>query len=946
MFTNLGVKTDFSILKSLIKIEDLINYAKNYNLSELAILDNNLNSSRTFYLACKKNNIKPIIGLDLLVDNYRIFLYPKNYNGLTNLFKLTKYIIDNVISINDLKNYNKDIIAVLPVESYFIYDSINKIFDTTFLSFKNVNEEKEAKIITDMVVYINDIYALDAKQSKYVNYLNMIDSNKKLGDLELIDYSNNVLTKLNYDTSVLTNLINIEFKTSGVYIPHYDNSIKDSFKYLSDLAYKGLNKRCNNNIPDVYQNRLDYELSIINKMGFTDYFLIVFDYVRYAIKNDIYVGAGRGSAAGSLVAYALGITMIDPLKYNLLFERFLNPERITMPDIDVDFEDERKDEVVEYVKNKYGINKVAHIITYGTMTAKEVLRSVGKINNVDELQINNFLKQIDSKKSLKDNLTSDVKNILSHNSILKKVYDEAFYLEGIKHHIGTHAAGVVISSIDLDNLIPIVKSGNEYLTGYQMMELEDLGLIKMDFLSIKNLTILSNTLKLADYKDNINNINLEEKKVYDLFSSGDTVGIFQFESTGMTNFLKKQKPKCFKDLVMAIAMFRPGPMDSIDEYLKRKNENKKIEYIDPRLEPILKDTYGILIYQEQIMEILKVLGGFTYSEADVIRRAISKKKLDIIESSKDKFINNAINNGITSENANKVFELIMKFADFGFNKSHSVAYAFIAYQMAYLKCFYPECYYINLLNSNIGGELKTATYIDSAKKLGISILKPDVNYSSIDYTLENGSIRLPLRVIKGIGTHIVDNISINKPYDDFYDFINKNKISKNTLITLIDADVFSSFNINHETLKNNLDACFTYADLIKDLDSSLVNKPEMVYYPECDDITLTNKEKELYGFYISNHPASKYPDVFKQINIRDNFNKLIETVVIIDRINVITTKNNKDMAFITASDETTSNEFVLFDKPDFKVGDLLNIKGRVERRNDKFQIVINTYKKI
>ncbi|MDE6142081.1 MAG: DNA polymerase III subunit alpha, partial [Bacilli bacterium] len=406
-------------------------------------------------------------------------------------------------------------------------------------------------------------------------------------------------------------------------------SIEDSESYLRNLAIKGLNKRLEGKVTDEYKKRLNYELDVISNMGFTDYFLIVLDYVRFAIKNDIFVGAGRGSAAGSLVAYSLGITWIDPLKYDLLFERFLNPERVTMPDIDIDFEYERREEVIDYVKNRYGESYVSKIMTFVTMTAKEVIRCVGKINDVDESTLNSLLKYINSKESLKNNLTDQVKNVLKRNSLLNKIYSESMYLEGIKKTIGTHPAGLVVSSKELDSIIPIIKSGDDYLTGLTMNELEDMGLIKMDFLAIRNLTILTNVLKdienIYGRKLNINTIPLDDKKVYDLFSRADTVGVFQFESTGLMNFLRRLKPTKFDDLVMALAIYRPGPMQNIDLYIDCKNNGKKVEYIDESLKPILESTYGILIYQEQIMEILRFMASYSYAEADIIRRAISKR---------------------------------------------------------------------------------------------------------------------------------------------------------------------------------------------------------------------------------------------------------------------------------------------------------------------------------
>lgn len=959
MYIPLGIKTDYSLLKSLIKVEDLISYAKNNGLSAIGILDDNLCSSHIFYKKCIENNIKPIIGLDITIENIRLFLYPKNMNGLTNLFKLLEKNINDIVSIGTLSKYKDDVIVCIPKESYGIYETINNIFDEVYLSFKSESEELEARVICDNTVYINDIYALDVNSSKYVNYLKMIDLNKSLGEIPLENYESNILKQEKYDTSDFIKNINIEFNTNTRYIPKFDE-LKDSKEYLYTLATKGLEKRLNGNVDDVYKDRLNYELKVISDMGFTDYFLIVFDYVRYAVKNDIFVGAGRGSAAGSLVAYSLGITWVDPIKYDLLFERFLNPERVTMPDIDIDFEYERRDEVVNYVKGKYGEDRVAKIIAYGTMTTKDVLRTVAKINNVDDNTLKILFKYIDRDKTLKENLTDELKNQLSRNSKLDKVYRESMFLEGLKKHVTTHAAGVVISSEALTNVLPVVKSGNEILTGYDKDELEELGILKMDFLSIRNLTIMSDTIKKIESdigrKININTIPLDDKKVYDLFSKGDTVGIFQFEKFGMKQFLKKLKPTCFDDLVMAIAMYRPGPISNIDSYCDRKNKNAKYTLVSDKLESILSNTYGILIYQEQIMEILRVIGNFSYAEADLVRRGISKKKLSIIESAKEKFIKEALSNGVSNEEAEAIFDLIVKFADFGFNKSHSVAYSMIAYQMAYLKVHFKEYFYINLLNNNIGGEEKTKEYIEEAKKSGIGILKPDVNMSSNIYKYEDGRIRLPLRVIKGVGSVSSDAIISKRGegFKDFFDFISKCygfNVNKKTLEVLIDAGTFDSFGYNRATLTKNLGSAIKYGELISEFDSTLVSPPVMEIVDEDSDINLMNKELELFGYYVSTHPASKYPNLFKQINIEANFDKRIETVVLVESIKKIKTKTNKDMAFLSGSDETTSSEFTLFDNvfnslDKIKVGDLVRIFGRVERRLDKYSIVVNKIEKI
>lgn len=945
MYTPLGIKTDYSLLKSLIKIKDLMKFAVDNHFDSLGILDDNLNSSHVFLNECKKNNIKGIVGLDYLVEDKYLYLYPINNEGLKVLFNLLNDSINNVIKVNDLKKYNEKIIAIVPYESNEIYKDISSIYNETYMSYKNEVEEHLVSNITKKSIYINPILALSKEQSKFINYLSLINDNKKLGDMEFVNYESNILTKETYDTSFLTDKINISFDTSKRYIPVYK---EDSKEFLYDLASKGLSKRLNGKVTKEYQDRLEYELKVISDMGFVDYFLIVYDYVKYAYKNNIYVGVGRGSAVGSLVAYSLGITSIDPLKYNLLFERFLNPERVSMPDIDIDFEDERRDEVVNYIKDKYGKDYVANIIAYGTMTAKEVLRTVAKINNLDDNLITVLLKNVDSKLSLKDNYDKDaVKEMLKHNYKLKKVYDEAYYLEGIKHHLTVHAAGVVISSEKLSNLVPIVSNGTDLLVGFDKDEIEELGLLKMDILSLKNLSLLKD-IKESNKDIDINKIDLEDKDVYKLFSNGDTSGIFQFESSGMKNFLRNSKPSSFNDLIISIAMFRPGPAQMIDTYIARKNNNQTITYLHDDLKPILQETYGILVYQEQVIEILKKMGGYTLGEADVVRKAISKKKTDVIEKERMRFKTNALKNGYDEKTIDKVFELIIPFSGYGFNKSHAVAYALFAYQMAYLKVHFKEYFYINLLNNNIGADLKNKEYLNEAKRNGIKVLKPDINKSYDLYKYEDDAIRLPFTCIKGIGIVVakdIVDIRDNKEFNDYYDFIKRasNKsINKRLLETLIMAGVFDSLGLTRKTLVNNLDAAMKYAELIKGLDDSLVSTPEVTNVEEFSDVELMNAEKELYGYFVSTHPSNKY-DCMKLVDVSKYFNKTVKPVVIIDRINKIKTKNDKDMAFITASDETGELDFVVWDDKiklldNIEVSNLVEITGIVERRYDKYQI--------
>lgn len=947
----LSIKTDYSILSSLIKIPDLISYAINNHIAALGIIDDNLSSSMEFILECQKNNIKPLVSLEVNYQDSKIYLYAKDEQGLHNLFKINTILLNNPLIINDLKKYINNLIILLPYNSIKLYDKLKTITNNIFIGYQTKQEKQSALIITNKIIYFNQVLSLTKEDTKYLNYLNMIKDNLTYDTYQDINYSNNYL-HITEDADELIREVNITISPSKNLIPHYDENIKDSFSYLKALSIKGLTKRLNGNVPKEYQERLLYELNVINKMNFVDYFLIVYDYVKYSIKNNIYVGPGRGSAAGSLVTYSLGITAIDPLKYNLLFERFLNPERVSMPDIDIDFDASKRYLVIDYVKERYGSKRVMPIMTYGTLASKQVLLNVSKILSIDISKIN---KLIDPKKTLKENLTEEIIKILNTDKKIKQVYYESLKLEGLKKHISTHAAGVVISKEDLDDIIPITKSGEVYLTGYTMNYLESLGLLKMDFLAIKDLTTMAGIIDKLPTKININNIDLNNEEVLNRFKTANTTGIFQFESAGMKNFLRKLKPNSFNDLVVALALFRPGPMQNIDSFIRRKEGKEKVEYIVPALEPILKETYGIIVYQEQIMQIFRTIASYKMSEADLIRRAISKKKEKIIIEEKEKFILRAEKNGYSKEISTKIYDLILKFANYGFNKSHSVAYALVGYQMMYLKVIYPKIFYSSLLNINIGSVTKTKEYIDEAKSLNIKIVKPDINTSSYDYYINNDII-MPLRVIKNIGDVVAKEIYEERkktPYQDFFDFVsriyNKN-INTKTIETLIYAGALDSFNQTRNTLINNIKQALIYAELVSGLDSNLVTKPNLEIYEELPSNELMNKELELYGFYVSNHPASKYNEI-KIMNIKKYFDKTITTVGLLESIKTIKTKNNDTMAFLEISDETGSLSYTLFpNKISYanllKVGDLLKINGHVEKRYDKYQIIVNKIEKL
>ncbi|NLA32359.1 MAG: DNA polymerase III subunit alpha, partial [Mollicutes bacterium] len=712
-------------------------------------------------------------------------------------------------------------------------------------------------------------------------------------------------------------------------------------------------------VSDQYKERLIYELEIIKRMDFVSYFLIVYDYVFYAKKNNIIVGPGRGSAASSLVAYSLGITNIDPLKYGLLFERFLNVERISMPDIDLDFEDHRRDEVKSYIENKYGSSKSASIITFSTLGSKQVIRDLGKIFMVSDELINKLLKEINSKYNLRLNYDNNphIKDLTTSNDKLKRVYAVGIKLEGLKKLISTHAAGMVISADNLNTLIPMYKTPETYLTGVTMDYLEDYGLLKMDLLALNNLTIIGNCLKLISDLD-INNIPLDDKKTFELFASGNTASIFQFESEGMKKFLTKLKPSSFSDLYAAVALYRPGPMGNIDTFIDRKQGRVKIDYLHPNLETILKETYGIIVYQEQIMKILSILAGYSLAESDIVRKGVSKKNLEYLEKEKNRFISGCLKNGYDLKLAEKVFELILKFAAYGFNKAHSVSYALISYQLGYLKANYPNEFYTTLLNMSLGSITKIKELLDNLRAANVKVKDFDLFKSKDIFYIDNGFIYLPLTLIKGIDKNTYEIIMkiISKENNDIYMFMNnayENNLGKDIIVNLIKMGLLSSFNLNRNTLLTNLDSLLDYAELAHNLDESLVEKPLIEEVPEMEIGELLASEIELCGFYISDHPTNEY---FKKGNMKlnekeKNFDKFVDVVVIVEKIKEIKTKKNEDMAFITASDDTGSMEFILFPNRfnllnSIHLNRMLIISGKVTRKNDKYGIIINRVKNI
>ncbi len=958
------VTTEYSLLESMIKIDELMSFCKENNISACGMCDNNLFGVIEFYEKCLKNNIKPLIGLEIKVTNLKLYLYAKNYSGYQNLIKLNTIAQQREISLFDLENLSDNLILIIPYNSIELFKEVKNIFKTIYIGYKNEIEYKNASLINDKVIFLRDIKSLNVEDAKYLNYLNMIKNNTSISNFQFIDYQTNAYnTSDKDDTKDFVDEINIEIHNDKNYIPKYD--CEDSYAHLKNLTQKGLNKRLDGNITKEYQERLDYELSVIKKMGFVDYFLIVYDYVLYAKKNGILVGVGRGSAAGSLVSYTLGITDIDPIKYNLLFERFLNPERVTMPDIDIDFENNKRDLVINYVKNKYGKDKVAGIMTFGSLKSRLVLRSIAKCLEIDNSLLEKFMSFIDAKKTLKENLENPtVLEYVKRYQEITKAYKISMKLENLKRNISANAAGVVICSQSLETLIPMCTLNDEMFTGVTKDYLENMGFLKMDFLAVKNLTTIANILetikkdkeiKINLNKINLNKINFNDEKVFQVFSMGNTDGIFQFESYGMRQFLKKLKPNNFLDLTSAIALYRPGPMQNIDSFIRRKHNQEKIEYLHEDLKSILNETFGIIVYQEQIMQILVKIGGYTYAESDNIRRAMSKKKKEIIEKEKEVFLKRAVDRGYKLELAIKIYELILKFADYGFNKSHSVAYALIAYQMAYLKTYYPNYFYSELLNDVIGIANKTKELISFSKAFDCKVTTVDINKSQDKYIIENNELVMPFGVLKKLNKNVIEAIIKNRKdgYVDFIDFVKKNynEIDNENIKTLICADAFKNIEKNANTLLNNLEIVVNYVSLINDLDESLVEKPVLKDYPDFSDEEKRIYELENYGFYITNHPASKYnePSIVKIKDIAKYYNRVVKFAVLIDKVKIIKTKEQKDMAFIDASDETGKMSFILFANlfntiDEYKKNEVVIIKGRVVKRIDKYQVnITNRY---
>ncbi len=974
MYIPLYNKSNYSLLESMLLIDDILEYALNNKLDSIALCDNNMYGVMEFIKKSSKLNINPIVGIDIKIDDNNILLYCKNYDGYKNLMIISSLYSKNEVDIDVLNRYKNDLICILPFKNISFYNNIVGVYDDIYIGVNNIYDEDESYKISDKVVYLNMCLYNNSEDSKYIKYLYLMKNNLTVNDNIDINFDNCELynNNINVSDNCLNNSIEIANKCrlvlpkSDILLPVYD--VDNSFDYLKSLSIKGLNKRLNNQVSNIYKDRLLYELDIINNMGFSNYFLVVYDYIKWAKKNNILVGPGRGSAVGSLVAYSLGIIDINPIEYDLLFERFLNPQRQSMPDIDTDFPDTRRVDVINYVREKYGENCISGIVTFNTLGVKQVIRDVSRTLNIPLYKVDGLCKLIPN--GNKDSLIDLYKNNeifrirVQSDITLSNMFDIAKKFEGFPRHISSHASGIIMCGDELYNHVPLIMDDELNLTAYSMEYLEELGLLKMDFLGIKNLTIISNIIdkikKIYDINIDFSKIPLDDVDVFHEFEIANTDGVFQFESSGMKNFLKKLKVSSFDDIIAAIALFRPGPSQFIDSYIRRKEGLEKVEYLDSCLEPILNKTYGILIYQEQIMRVASVYAGYSLAEADILRRAISKKKSELLKAQEDTFISKSISMGRNREQAKKLFDIILSFAGYGFNNSHSVAYSIIAYKMAYLKLYFPSIFYSEVLTSPAGTSNSFNDYIKSAKANNIKIIKPNINISTMEFIPGKDYIIYPLSSIVGLNkmnvSKIIEDRNINGKYLDIYDCICrlfKIGISKDEINVLIMSGCLDDFKYTKATLIYNLEALYNYAELESDIDVE-IEKPSIIFQEEYSNIYLLEEEKRLFGLYLTYHPTSLYLGKYNNIvslNMNNNyFNKVVDNIILVDKIKEINTKKGEKMAFVSGSDETGNYEYVLFPKVylDFEVlsSHIYIVRGRIERRNSDYQMIVSNIKRL
>lgn len=1056
-FTHLHVHTEFSLLDGSCKIKEIVARAKELGMDSLAITDHGvMYGVIDFYKAAKEVGIKPIIGCEVYVapgsrfnkeagqseDKYHhLVLLAENNKGYANLMKIvSKGFIDGFyykprVDYEVLEQYHEGIIALSAclageVQKYLargFYEEGKKaalkyqdIFGkgNYFLELQDHGIPEQKMVNNSLLrmsreldielVATNDVHYINAEDAVAHDILLCIQTGKKVSDEDRMRYEGGQFYLKSEDemrqlfpyalqalenTHKIAERCNVEIKFGVTKLPRYDvPEGYTSWEYLNYLCTKGLNEK----YPDddgTLRERLDYELGIINKMGYVDYFLIVWDFINYAKSNDIMVGPGRGSAAGSIVSYCLGITDIDPIKYDLLFERFLNPERVSMPDIDVDFCYERRQEVIDYVVRKYGKDRVVQIVTFGTLAARNVIRDVGRVLDLPYAVVDEVAKMIPKdigitiQKALDQ--SEDFRKLYNSNEEVKNLINMAKRLEGLPRHTSMHAAGVVISQKSVDEYVPLSRaSDGSVTTQYIMTTLEELGLLKMDFLGLRTLTVIQNAVKYAEKstgrKIDINKIDYNDKNVLDYIGTGKTDGIFQLESSGMKNFMKELKPQSLEDIIAGISLYRPGPMDFIPKYLEGKNNPDNITYDCPQLEKILKPTYGCIVYQEQVMQIVRELAGYTLGRSDLVRRAMSKKKQSVMEKEKKNFVygnpeenvKGCIANGIDEQIAIKIYNDMMDFAKYAFNKSHAAAYAVVSYQTAFLKYYYPVEYMAALMTSVIENSTKVSEYIVTSRSMGIKLLPPDINEGESGFSVKNNSIVYGLSAIKSIGKSVIDTIveerELNGKYTSLKNFIERlsgKEVNKRTVENFIKAGAFDSLDGNRRQLmtvysriidsvneekKKSITGQMSLFDLVSDEDKAdyEIRMPDLEEYSKEEKLAF---EKEVLGVYVSGHPLEQYEDKWRK-NVKSFTKDFITdeegntiakdnttTIVggMIDTITLKTTRTGKTMAFITLEDLYGVMEILIFPnvleryRYMLKENEKIFIKGKVSIGDDE-----------
>lgn len=1045
-FVHLHTHSDYSLLDAISAIPRLVDKAHRLGMPALALTDHgNMFGAIKFYKTCREYGLKPILGSEFYISPgsrfnktgseqtvkyYHLILLAKDQEGYHNLMELSSrsylegFYYRPRIDEELLLKYNKGLICLTAclageIPSLILQDHFEEarrrasfyrdLFgpDNFFLELqyhgipeqRKVNEKliELSKALGIKLVATNDIHYIEKAEAKAQEIAICIGTNKKLsedkrlkfGPAEFYFKTAEEMTAVfvGYEDALRQSLLiaescHLEIPLPGPELPVY--SVPEGYtleSYLESLALHGLTERYEN-VTTEMMTRLKYELEVINKMGFTGYFLIVWDFIHFAKSQGIPVGPGRGSGAGSLAAYCLGITDIDPLKYGLLFERFLNPERISMPDFDIDFCFARRNEVIDYVTQKYGSERVAQIITFGTLKARAVIRDVARVLDLPYEEADAIAKlipqgpKIDLNEALK--LEPKLEEIRQKSEIHKDLIEVSLSLEGLCRHASTHAAGIVIGKEPLTNYVPLYrdpKTGT-ITTQFTMEYLEECGLVKMDFLGLKTLTLIKNTLDLLKKRGlqiDLKKIPEDDEKTFKLLSQGKSSCIFQFESSGMQSILKRAKPERIEDLIALNALYRPGPMNNIDIFINGKHNWASIQYPLPELEPILKETYGVIVYQEQVMQIAQRIAGYTLGEADILRRAMGKKKAETMVKEKERFIQGALKNGFKAEVAENLFEMLIPFAGYGFNKSHAAAYSLLAYQTAYLKANYPLEFMAANLSNEIQDTDKLSEYIHEARAMGLTIVPPDVNLSERDFTVNENKIVFGLIGIKNIGEAAVTEILAERakhgPYQNILDFLsrlNLKTVNKKACEALILAGACDCFGETRATLHHNLErllAIATQRQEQRSLGPSLFSIEEeeddfetfkLERIPEWPTLKKLMAERELLGFYFSGHPLDPYRKLIEKYATLNLANKdrlyaddRVHTLVgLLKNIKTIITKNGKRMAFAEIEDLQSKIELVIFSEEFNKFENLLNeneivaVKGRIDlsRSEPKFLV--------